>query len=199
MTLRIALQSKGRLLEGSLEYLKKSGLDLSDKQSKYSWIDQSKDIEIVFLRDDDIPELVSRGLLDFGVIGYNEVLEKNPRIKICRHLNFAQCKLVLAVPETSRIKAPEDLNLERIFTSYPQITNNYLIKKQIKASVIPFHGSVEITPELGLADAISDLTQSGKTLEEHNLRVIDTILKSTAVLIESSLEKEEKRNLYNLL
>ncbi len=195
--IKIVIQSKGRLKEDSLKFLEKIGLEFDSnilKERNYRVKALNDDVEIIFLRDDDIPSVVEKGLADFGIVGLNEVLEKQVKIKILKELDFAKCRLVLALPEDSHIQDLKNLSLERVATSYPTLTKAWLKDRSIKASVIELSGSVEIAPELNLADAIVDLTESGNTLKEHSLREVATILNSRAVLIESRFWKKEKED-----
>lgn len=144
-----------------------------------------KPLDILFLRDDDIPEYVERGVADYGIVGENILLEKRTRVAVRKKLGFGKCSLVIAIPTTSSIKTVAQLEGKRIATSYPDITEQFLQIQRIKAEVITIKGSTEIAPNLNLADAICDLTQSGKTLQENNLVPLTTILESEAVLIQT--------------
>jgi ATP phosphoribosyltransferase len=142
-------------------------------------------LDILFLRDDDIPDYVSRGIADFGIVGENVLLEKNSRVKILRKLGFGVCSLVLAAPADSRVRSALELKDKTIATTYPNLLREYLRGACIEAKeIITLKGSVEIAPNLRLADAVCDLVQTGKTLAENNLRAIATILESEAVLVQ---------------
>jgi len=197
--LKIAIQKKGRLSEASLAFL--NSLGLMFKPNGHSLIQKCEDrnIDLILLRDDDIPEYVSRGVADFAIIGQNVLLEKRMQAEIIRELDFAKCRLDIAVPEDSPIKVLKDLEGERIATTYPELLKEYLAKNNINSAIIPIQGSVEITPELNLADAICDVVQTGNTLKAHNLKPLVTILESKALLITNDVGKKGKQQLKELL
>lgn len=182
---RIAIQSKGRMADKSLEYLYSLGLRFSTNGRNCIAKCDNYDLDILFLRDDDIPKYVERGVADFGIVGENVILEQNARVKILKKLGFCFCSLVIAVLESSRISRIFDLEGRRLATSYPELLKAFLNEKRIEADVFTLEGSVEIVPSLDLADGICDLTQTGKTLKDNNLKSIATILDSQAVLIQS--------------
>jgi len=183
--LRIAIQSKGRLQENSISFLKSQGLkfEINGRSLVTPCIDQ--EIDVLLLRNSDIPEYVHAGVAEFGIVGENVLQEKNTHVRILKKLGFGICRLVIAVPEDSPIQSVEDLEGERIATSYPKFLTKFLQEKGIHAAIIPISGSVEVTPELNLADAICDLVQTGSTLKAHGLKELVTILESEAVLIQS--------------
>lgn len=150
---------------------------------------KDKPLDILFLRDDDIPEYVERGVADYGIVGENVLLEKRTRVTVLQKLGFGKCSLIIAIPTLSSIKTVAQLEGKRIATSYPDITQQFLQIQRIKAEVITIKGSAEIAPNLNLADAICDLTQSGRTLKENNLMPLTTILESEAVLIQTPYSK----------
>ncbi len=191
--LRIAVQSHGRLSEPSLEYLRSLGLKFKTNGRALITPCDNFSLDILHLRDDDIPEYVSREVADFGIVGENVLYEKNSRVNIIKRLGFGFCSLVIGVPDDSSIQEVADLEGERIATSYPRILSEYLKEKGVNAAIIPIEGSVEIAPSLNLADAICDLTQTGKTLKENHLVSLVTILQSQAVLIESPVSRGEKK------
>jgi ATP phosphoribosyltransferase len=182
MNLSIALQKKGRLLEPSLNYLRSKGLE-------FEWNDEIKvtcsnaAVDLIFVRDDDIPQYVQTGAADFGIVGQNVLLEKDVQCVELEQLGFGECDLVLAVPEEGSIETLSDLQGMRIATSYPVLLRQFLSEKGIFASVIKIEGSVEVAPELNLADAVCDLTQSGRTLKEHKLKVLCPLMKSQSVFV----------------
>lgn len=182
---RIAVQGKGRMADKSLEYLYSLGLRFVANGRNCIAKCENYDLDILFLRDDDIPKYVERGVADFGIVGENVVLEQNSRVKILKKLGFCLCSLVIAVLENSRMSRIYDLEGRRIATSYPELLKAFLAEKRIEADVFTLEGSVEIVPSLDLADAICDLAQTGKTLKDNNLKPIATILDSQAVLIQS--------------
>lgn len=181
---RIAIQAKGKLAEPSLQFLSSLGLRFKPNGRNCIVTCKNRPLDILFLRDDDIPNYISRGIADFGIVGENVLLEKNARIKMLRKLGFGICSLVLAVPENSPIFNVLELDKKSIATTYPNLLKAYLCGERIETEIIPLKGSVEIAPNLNLADAICDLTQTGKTLKENNLRLLTTILESQAVLIQ---------------
>lgn len=194
--LRIAIQKSGRLNPESMAFLNSLGLTFVPS-SALTQTCTNFDLSILLVRDDDIPEFVSRGVADFGIVGQNVLMEETADAEMVMSLPFGLCKLSIATPETSAIKKPEDLEGERIATTYPRLLRKYLRQKGINAAIIPITGSVEIAPELNLADAVCDLVQTGTTLKAHNLLPIVTILESQAVLIESPFQKESKTKFLN--
>jgi ATP phosphoribosyltransferase len=198
--LRIAIQKKGRLYEPSMEFLASLGLELSPK-SEIALVQKCPnfDLDVVFVRDDDIPWLIERGIADFGIVGKNVLLEADTKAQTVMPLMFGICRLVIAVPEISDIKELSDLEGERIATTYPRILREYLRSKNINAAIIPITGSVEIAPELNLADAICDIVQSGSTLKAHQLIPIATIMESSAVIISSPFQTENKKKIFELI
>lgn len=182
---RIAVQSKGRLMEPSLAYLKECGLEFAVNGRNLILPCKSSNVELLFVRNSDIPEYVKYGVADFGIVGRNVLMEKENDLKIIKELDFGKCSLVIAAPKESQIKGLNDLEHERIATSYPRILRDFLKKQRLSASVIEIRGSVEICPFLGLADAIFDIVQTGRTLKENGLRVIEKVADSQAVLIQN--------------
>ena len=197
--LKIAIQKKGRLSEASLTFLNSLGLRFTPNGHYLIQKCEDREIDLILLRDDDIPEYISRGIADFAIIGENVLLEKQLNANIIRELDFAKCRLCIAVPEDSSIKTPSDLEGERIATTYPKLLKDYLIQNNINCAIIPISGSVEITPELNMADAICDITQTGNTLKAHNLKPLVTILESKALLITNDVVKNGKQKLKELL
>ncbi|MDR3643222.1 MAG: ATP phosphoribosyltransferase [Candidatus Doudnabacteria bacterium] len=190
--LRIAVQKSGRLNQGSMDFLGSCGLTFAPNGHSLILPCQNFDLDVLYLRDDDIPEYVSRGVADFGIVGQNVLAEKEFELKILKKFDFGKCRLMIAAPADSVIKTPKDLEGERIATSYPKLLTDYLKKEKLEAAIIPISGSVEITPDLNLADAICDIVQTGTTLKAHNLVPLFTILESQAVLIESPINKQAK-------
>lgn len=184
-TLKIGLQKSGRLAEESLMLLKKAGFEFD--RFDHSLISRvtNFDIDILFLRESDIPEYVQDGICDLGICGYNTVIEKKAEVPVIQKLTFGFCQLVIAVPKRSKIKSLFDLNNCRIATSYPTTLDKFLETKRIKAQVVEIRGSVEIAPSLKIAEAICDLVSTGNTLAMNGLRVLSKVLSSEAVLISS--------------
>lgn len=181
----IAIQRKGKLRTGSEAFLKQSNITLHDTALRSQC--EITGVNVLYVRNGDIPEYVRQGVADIGIVGRNVLVEKNSTVDIVESLGFGACRIVIAVPETSAIQTIADLAGERIATSYPNIVRTYLREQGVQASVIEINGSVEVAPELNLADAICDITQTGNTLKEHNLRELVTILESEAVLIKQSV------------
>ncbi|HZK03062.1 MAG TPA: ATP phosphoribosyltransferase [Bacteroidaceae bacterium] len=197
--LRIAVQSKGRLFEKTMALLQESGISFSP--SKRSLLIQAVNfpIEILFLRDDDIPQSVASGVADVGIVGENEFIERAQDAVIIKRLGFSKCRLSLAIPKGMNYTGPKWFNGKTIATSYPGILKNYLKEKSITANIHVISGSVEIAPGIDLADAIFDIVSSGSTLVSNNLREVETIMKSEALLIGNRFISDDKRETLNKL
>ena len=199
--LTIAMQKNGRLSDESQKILKKSGVKFRSRDGKLLIRSNSFPIDILFVRDDDIPSLVNNGDADLAIIGENELLEKTIsknllNIKKILKLGFSKCRLSFAIPENEDYI---DLNNKKVATSYPNIVNNYFKENSINASVVDIHGSVELTPHIGISDCICDLVSSGATLEANNLKEVVTIFESEAVLIQNNDLDSKKSDLANKL
>ncbi len=181
--LTLAIQKSGRLSEGSLKLLRQCGIEIQNGNNKLKASVRGFPLEIIFLRDDDIPRYVQDGVADAGILGYNEVLEQDCRVEVLRHLGFSRCRLSVAVPRDTDYRGIEFLNNKRIATSYPRCLEQFLQKNGLEAEVHPVSGSVEVTPGLGLADAIFEIVSSGGTLLSNGLKEVETIIHSEAVLI----------------
>jgi ATP phosphoribosyltransferase len=197
----IAMQKNGRLSDESQKILKKSGVKFRSRDGKLLIRSNSFPIDILFVRDDDIPSLVNNGDADLAIIGENELLEKTIsknllNIKKILKLGFSKCRLSFAIPENEDYI---DLNNKKVATSYPNIVNNYFKENSINALVVDIHGSVELTPHIGISDCICDLVSSGATLEANNLKEVVTILESEAVLIQNNDLDSKKSDLANKL
>jgi ATP phosphoribosyltransferase len=199
--LRIALQKTGRLSEGSAELLRKCGISFNDGFGKLKTEATNFPLEIFFLRDDDIPEYVSDGVADVGIVGENVVAEvRKEEIEIIERLGFARCRLSIAVPKNFSYESVKSLNGLRIATTYPNILIDFLKQNGVEAEIHVVSGSVEIAPSIGLADAICDLVSSGSTLFTNGLREVETIINSEAVLIaRKNLGQLQKEILEKLL
>ena len=195
---RVAIQKSGRLTEGSVNFLVSMGLKFQTNGRNLVTPCENIPIDILHLRDDDIPEYVCRSVVDFGIVGENVLYEKNVHVRLLKRLGFSPCSLVIAVPKGSPIKVPEDLEGERIATSHPRLLTRFLKERQINAAIITIRGAVEVAPQLNLADAVCDITQTGRTLKEHDLIPLATVFESQAVLIESPFAKPDKMNLLTL-
>lgn len=195
--LRIAIQSKGRLNEDSMALLLETGIKLSS--GKRTLLVQSTNfpIEVLFLRDDDIPDSVASGVADVGIVGLNEFLEKERKAEIVKELGFSKCRLSLAIPKDIDYPGLSWFNGRKIATSYPVILRRYLQENHISADIHIITGSVEIAPGIGLADAIFDIVSSGSTLVSNNLREVEVVVKSEAVLIATPGLSEEKKEILN--
>jgi len=198
-TLKIAVQKKGRLYDGSMSLLKECGIDVSNGNNQLRVQAANFPLEVFFLRDDDIPEYVQDAVVDIGFVGENVTAEKNKKVKSVEKLGFGKCRLSVAVPKNGTIKSAVDLNGKKIATSYPLILSDFLKEKKINATIQEISGSVEIAPRIGLADAICDLVSSGSTLFSNELEELETVLKSEAVLISNKNLSAEKQNLLDKL
>lgn len=209
--LRVAIQKSGRLSEQSLELLKKCGLQFIRSKDKLFWYGKDFPVDLLLVRDDDIPRLLLDGVCDLGIVGENiaqeVMLERNggDGLECLRRLGFGHCRLSIAVPEVSAASGDEITGIEqleglRIATSYPALTRHLLDEKGISTRIVELSGSVEIAPSLGTADAISDLVSTGTTLRANHLRELKVIFESQAGLFGSQAEvSEEKKQLLQLL
>ena len=199
--LRIAVQSKGRLYDETMELLAEAGIKLTAMKRTLLVPSRNFPVELLFLRDDDIPESVASGTSDIGIVGLNEVLEKNKNVSIIRNLGFSKCRLALAIPQKHQYSGLEWFNGKKIATSYPRILGDFLQKNNISANIHEISGSVEIAPGIGLADAIFDIVSSGSTLVSNNLVEVENVLSSEAVLIGNTdkLSQEKQEILDELL
>jgi ATP phosphoribosyltransferase len=182
-TLKIAIQKSGRLNEKSVELLKNCGLSFENYKSSLISNVSNFPLEILFLRDDDIPEYVQDGIADLGIVGENVISETGVDVSFLQMLGFGKCTLKLAVQTHSTIENIADLNGKSIATSYPVILKNFLDENKIKADIRTISGSVEIAPGLGLSDAIFDIVSTGGTLKSNGLKPFAEVMKSEAVLI----------------
>ena len=190
--IRIAVQKKGRLYEPSLEFLRSIGLKFKDNGRDLIVPCEGGDVELLFVRNGDIPEYVNAGVADFGIVGENVLIERKSNLKAVKKLGFGKCSVVLAVPEKSKIKSVVDLVGERIATSYPRTLKSFLSNNSVSASLIEIKGSTEITPFLNLSDAVCDITQTGNTLKDNDLKVIAKILDSEAVIVKCPVSSKIK-------
>lgn len=200
--LRIAVQSKGRLYEETMDLFAEAGIKLTAVKRTLLVPSRNFPVEFLFLRDDDIPETVANGTADLGIVGLNEVLEKGSEVDIVKELGFSRCRLSLAVPQHIGYNGLEWFNGRRIATSYPHILASFLKDNNIKSDIHVISGSVEIAPGIGLADAIFDIVSSGSTLVSNNLEEVHSVLDSQAVLIrakERSLTEVQEEILAELL
>ena len=193
--LRIAVQSKGRLYEETMELLSEAGVKMTSVKRTLLVSSRNFPVELLFLRDDDIPESVAMGTADIGIVGLNEVLEKDKAVEVIKELGFSKCRLSLAIPKREEYNGVEWFNNRKIATSYPVILQKYLDENNINADIHVITGSVEIAPGIGLADGIFDIVSSGSTLVSNNLVEVEKVLESQAVLIGSKKQQlsEEKQ------
>jgi len=197
--LRIAVQAKGRLFEETMNLLTESDIKLSP--SKRTLLVQSSNfpIEVLFLRDDDIPQSVATGVADIGIVGENEYAEKKEDADIIKRLGFSKCRLSLAMPKDIEYSGVEWFHGKKIATSYPVILEDFLSTKGVKAEVHVITGSVEVAPGIGLADAIFDIVSSGSTLVSNRLKEVEVVMKSEALLIGNKNMASEKKEILDEL
>ena len=200
MVLRIAVQAKGRLFEETMALLEESDIKLSP--GKRTLLVQSSNfpIEVLFLRDDDIPQSVATGVADLGIVGENEFVERKEDAEIIKRLGFSKCRLSLAMPKDIDYPGVSWFNGKKIATSYPGILADYLQANGVKSEVHVITGSVEVAPGIGLADAIFDIVSSGSTLVSNRLKEVEVVMKSEALLIgNKEMSADKKKILEELL
>ena len=197
--LKIAIQKTGRLSENSHKLLEECGIKFSNGANVLKTSAVNFPAEILFLRDDDIPQYVEQQVADIGILGENMVLEKNKDVEILDQLGFAQCRLSLAIPKEEAFTGPKYFMNKKIATSYPKLLTDYLKKNNITAEIEEISGSVEIAPGIGLADAVCDIVSSGSTLMINGLREVTTVLKSQAVIISNKNLDSDKLDILNKL
>ena len=197
--LRIAVQSKGRLYDETMMLLEEAGIKLN--KAKRTLLLSAKDfpIEVLFLRDDDIPQSVANGTADVGIVGENEYVEKGSEAELIKRLGFSKCRLSLAIPKDEDYNGVTWFEGKTIATSYPGILKTFLQEKGIKANTHVITGSVEIAPGIGLADAIFDIVSSGSTLVSNQLKEVEVVMQSEALLIGNKDLTDEKREILNEL
>ena len=192
--LRIAIQAKGRLNEQSLGLLLEAGIAVAEGKRRLIARAEGFPLEVLFLRDDDIPQAVSMGVADLGIVGQNEVAEKGYDVEQAMPLGFGACRLSLAVPNAADYTGPDYFRGRRVATSYPNILRGYFARQGIEAEIHTIEGSVEIAPAVGLSDAIFDIVSSGGTLVSNGLREVETVLRSEAALIACPSLDADKRS-----
>jgi ATP phosphoribosyltransferase len=190
--LRIAVQKSGRLNEDSMRILKDIGISIDNGKDQLKASARNFPLEVFYLRNGDIPQYLKDGVVDAAIIGENVLIEKGADIQIIERLGFSKCKVSIAVPKESEANSLKDLDGKRIATSYPETVKKFLEEQQINAELHIINGSVEIAPNIGLADGICDIVSSGSTLFKNGLKEIEILLKSEAVLAVSSQIPEEK-------
>ncbi|MBP6436023.1 MAG: ATP phosphoribosyltransferase [Paludibacteraceae bacterium] len=191
--LRIAVQAKGRLYEETMLMLSESSIKIESGKRTLLIPAKNFPIEVLFLRDDDIPQAVASGIADVGVVGENEYAEKQEDAEIVKRLDFSKCRLSLAIPKSIDYQGVHWFEGKKIATSYPVILENFLKKHNIQAEIHVITGSVEIAPGIGLADGIFDIVSSGSTLVSNNLKEVEVVMKSEAILIANKQLNNEKR------
>ncbi len=198
--LRIAVQAKGRLFEETMTMLSESSIKISSGKRTLLVPASNFPVEILYLRDDDIPQAVASGIADVGIVGENEYVERHEKADLIKRLDFSKCRLSLAIPKAVDYQGLEWFNGKKIATSYPYILQQFLDKNGLKAEIHVITGSVEIAPGIGLADCIFDIVSSGSTLVSNNLKEVEVVLNSEAILIGNpQLGGEKKQILDELL
>jgi ATP phosphoribosyltransferase len=197
--LKIALQKKGRLSEKSLQLIKECGISLTNGNRKLLSLSGNFPLEVLYLRDDDIPRYVSDGVADIGIVGENVVKEEKSEVDTLKKLGFATCRLSLAIPKEIDYPGVEYFQNKRIATSYPEILRDFFDSNNIKADIHEISGSVEIAPGIGLSEGIFDIVSTGSTLISNGLKEVEKVMKSEAVLISKRELDEEKTDLLNQL
>jgi len=185
-TLRIAIQKSGRLTDKTIQLLENIGIKFDGYKNRLLVKSLNFDLELLLIRDDDIPEYVQDGICDLGVVGANVTLESQANVEVLKDLDFGHCRLSIAAPAGSSVRSAKELNGKRIATSYPVLTKNYFNGHGLDVNVIKISGAVEITPRLDVADAICDLVSTGGTLKTNGLRELETILQSSSQLIRTN-------------
>ena len=191
--LRIAVQSKGRLFEDTMSLLAEADIKVSNVKRTLLMESSNFPVEILYLRDDDIPQTVASGVADLGIVGENEFIERGEDADIIRRLGFSLCRLSLAIPRSAEYTGVEWFEGKTIATSYPVILRRFMEKVGVKMNVHVITGSVEIAPGIGLADGIFDIVSSGSTLVSNNLKEVEVVMKSEALLIANKNLPEEKK------
>lgn len=198
--LRIAVQSKGRLYEDTMALLQEADIKISS--SKRTLLVQSTNfpVEILYLRDDDIPQTVADGVADLGIVGENEFVERCEDAEIVKRLGFSKCRLSLAIPKEIEYNGVEWFKGRKIATSYPNILKDFMAKAGVETDIHVITGSVEIAPGIGIADGIFDIVSSGSTLVSNNLKEVEVVMKSEALLIgNKNLDEDKKEILKELI
>jgi ATP phosphoribosyltransferase len=199
--LKIAIQRNGRLTDDSVSLLRTCGFTFEyQKQGLYSSC-QNYELDILAIRDDDIPEYVQDGVADIGIAGENILLERKAKVQVLIPLGFGGCKLMISVPQRSRIRKVSDLQGKRIGTTYPTILKSFLNTEKVNAEIIKISGSVELAPSLNVADAICDIVSTGTTARMSGLRTFCTVMESQAVLVanKNAMNDRKKRTLIDRL
>ena len=197
--LRIAIQTKGRLNEQSVELLREIGIDVEGAKRKFLSKASNFPIEVLYLRDDDLPQVVAEGTAALGIVGMNEVAERGCDVEVVAKLGFGGCRISLAIPKADEYNGVEYFQGKKIATSYPGILSKFLADNGVEASIAVITGSVEIAPAAGIADAIFDIVSSGGTLVSNGLKEVERVFESEAVLIANRNLTDEEREVLNEL
>jgi ATP phosphoribosyltransferase len=197
--LRIAIQKKGRLNEKSIDLLKQAGIKINNGSGKLIATSTNFPIEALYLRDDDIPQAVYSQVADIGIVGENELLEKDLKVTVLERLGFAKCRMSLAVPKAANYSGLSYFYGKTIATSYPVILRKYLNQNNIEANIAEISGSVEIAPGIGMANAIFDIVSTGSTLISNGLKEVEIVLKSEAIMIGAGYMLPEKQKILDSL
>lgn len=198
--LKIAIQKSGRLSDNSKKLLEECGIKFSNGAGVLKTVALNFPVELLFLRDDDIPQYVEQQVADIGILGENMVLENDKDTDVIEKLGFASCRICMAIPKEETYTGPQYFMNKKIATSYPKILSDFLTKNNVTAEIEEISGSVEIAPGIGLADAICDIVSSGSTLLTNGLKEVETLLKSQAVIVSNrNLDREKQEILKNLL
>lgn len=197
--LRIAVQKSGRLHDDSLKLLKDSGISVDNGKEQLKATSNNFPLDVFYLRNGDIPQYLLDGVVDIAILGENVLVEKGEGIGRAEKLGFSSCRVSLAVPRTFKYSALEDLHGKKIATSYPNTVQQFFSEKGLKADIHVINGSVEIAPNIGLADAICDIVSSGSTLFKNNLKEVEVIMKSEAVLAVSPQISAERKGIFEKL
>ena len=198
--IRIAIQKSGRLNEDSLKLLKSCGISIDNGKDQLKAAARNFPLEVFYLRNGDIPQYLRDGVVDLAIIGENLIVEKGQDLEVIEHLGFSKCRVSIAIPKDKPYRGVEDLNAVRIATSYPETVRQFLKKNNLKADLHIINGSVEIAPNIGLSEAICDIVSSGSTLFKNNLKEVEVLMKSEAVLVQSpKVSSELKAEIETLL
>lgn len=200
--LRIAVQSKGRLYEETMTMFREASIKVEENKRTLLVRAKNFPVELLYLRDDDIPQVVAGGVADIGIVGENEYVEKGEKANIVKRLDFSKCRLSLAIPKAENYEGPKWFEGKKIATSYPNILRKYLTSVNVNAEIYEITGSVEVSPAIGVADCIFDIVSSGGTLVSNNLKEVEVVMKSEALMIGHpglDNEPEKKRILDELL
>jgi ATP phosphoribosyltransferase len=197
--LKIALQKSGRLSDKSLELIRECGISLTNGTRKLLSVSSNFPLEVMYLRDDDIPRYVADGVADIGIVGENVVKEEKAGVRVVEALGFAKCRLSLAIPRTIEYEGLRFFNGKKVATSYPNILQDFFEEQGVDADIHEISGSVEIAPGIGLSDGVFDIVSSGSTLISNGLSEVEKVMSSQAVLISQNELEPEKENILSSL